>query len=182
MHRSQLEPQDVTARAGIPVTSVARTLLDLARTISHDELTRALRESQFRRIFDLDEALEVVARRPCRPLRALLDDFAPTQSHLEDRLLDICDRHRIERPLTQQPLLGRRVDFLWPHARLVVETDGWEAHHTRAAFQADRNSTNRLQLAGYSVLRFTYSDVARRPAQVAGLIRDALARRRASEP
>jgi len=105
-----------------------------------------------------------------------VDDLTLTRSHIEDRLLEICDRRGIERPATQQPLAGRRVDFLWPIARLVVETDGWEAHGTRNAFQRDRSASNALQLAGYTVLRFTHADLMRRPARVAREIRTALAR------
>jgi very-short-patch-repair endonuclease len=88
-------------------------------------------------------------------------------------LLRLCDRHGIPRPLTQQPLLGRRVDFLWPRERVVVETDGWRAHGTARAFQADRAATNALLLA---VLRFTHADVGPRPRVVARQIRAALRR------
>jgi very-short-patch-repair endonuclease len=105
----------------------------------------------------------------------LVEDLALTQSGLEDRLLDICDHHGISPPLTQQPLFGRRIDFVWPGERVVVETDGWQGHGTRSAFQADRTISNRLQLEGYTILRFTHTDVARRPSHVARQIRTALA-------
>jgi very-short-patch-repair endonuclease len=175
VHRAQLARPDRRRRAGIPVTSPVRTLADLARQVDQADLVRALREAQFLRRFDLAAAQELLGRRPCRPLRILVEDLALTQSGLEDRLLDICDHHRISRPLTQQPLLGRRVDFLWPYERVVVETDGWQGHGTRSAFQADRAISNRLQLDGYTILRFTHADVARRPAHVARQIRAALA-------
>jgi very-short-patch-repair endonuclease len=120
---------------------------------------------------------DALGRRRSRALRRLLDDIAPTQSLLEDRLLRIGDHHGIPRPLTQQRLAGRRVDFLWPDERVVVETDGWNGHSTPTAFQADRATSNALQLAGYAVLRFTHADVDRRPAHVARQISRALAER-----
>jgi very-short-patch-repair endonuclease len=175
VHRAQLDRPDRRRRAGIPVTSPARTLADLARQVDHPDLVRALREAQFLRTFDLAAVQELLDRRPCRALRSLVQDLALTQSGLEDRLLGICDGHAISRPLTQQPLFGRRIDFLWQYERVVVETDGWQGHGTRSAFQADRTLSNRLQLEGYTILRFTHTDVARRPGHVARQIRAALA-------
>jgi hypothetical protein len=173
VHRAQLARPDRRRRAGIPVTSPARTLADLARQVDQADLVRAVREAQFLRRFDLAAVQELLGRRPCRPLRILVEDLALTQSGLEDGLLNICDHHGISRPLTQQPLLGRRVDFLWPYERVVVETDGWQGHGTRSAFQADRTISNRLQLDGYTIPRFTHTDLARRPASVARQIRAA---------
>jgi very-short-patch-repair endonuclease len=86
----------------------------------------------------------------------------------------LLDRHGIPRPLTQQKIAGHRVDFLWPAERVVVETDGWEAHANLAAFQTDRTLTNELQLRGYLVLRLTAADVRRRPAATARTIARAL--------
>ena len=175
VHRCRLEPPDRDEHLRLPVTSAARTLFDLAHELDHDDLVRALREAQFLRRFDLAAMRELLARRPCRPLRALIDDLALTQSGLEDRLLRICDRHGIPRPLTQERVLGRRRDFVWPRERVVVETDGWEGHGTRTAFQSDRTTSNTLQLAGYRILRFTDADLKRRPTLVARQIKSALA-------
>jgi very-short-patch-repair endonuclease len=177
VHHSRLVAADRASRSRVPATSPARTLVDLAFVLSADELARTLREAQFLRIFNLAATRAALARRPSRVLGQLLDDLAVTQSALEDRLLLLCDRHRIPRPLTQRLVLGRRVDFLWPAQRVIVETDGWQAHGTAAAFQADRTSTNAMLLAGYVVLRFTHADVMRRSARVAREIRTALAAR-----
>jgi very-short-patch-repair endonuclease len=173
-HTSCLNAVEATVHRGIPVTSPARTLVDPARVIDDDALVRAVREAQFRRLVHVPSIQEALERRPSCVLRRLIDDIAPTQSVPEDRLFQICDRYRIPRPLTQQPLVGRSVDFLWPAQRLVVEADGWEGHSTPTAFQHDRAMSNALQLAGYAVLRFTYADVTRRPRQVARQIRAAL--------
>ncbi len=174
IHRSRMAPADRQRHVGIAVTSPARTLVDLAHVLDRDALLRALREAQFLRLFDLAATREALTRRPSRVLRVLLEDLALTQSGLEDRLLSVCRRHDIEPPLTQQPLAGRRVDFLWPRQRVVVETDGWEGHGTRGAFQADRATSNELQLRGYHILRFTFADLQRRPAHVARQISAAL--------
>jgi very-short-patch-repair endonuclease len=176
VHHTLVVPADRTVRLAIPVTSPARTLVDVAREEDERTVTRALREAQHLRILDIAATRAALERRPSRVLAALLDDLVETETVLEDDLLRLCDRHGIPRPLTQQPLLGRRVDFLWPRERVVVETDGWGAHGTRRAFQADRAATNALLLAGYVVLRFTHADVVRRPREVARQIRDALQR------
>jgi very-short-patch-repair endonuclease len=72
------------------------------------------------------------------------------------------------------PAAGFSVDALWPAARVVVELDGWAHHKEREAAARDRDKTNRLQLAGYRVLRFLHGDLVRRPADVAEAIRGAL--------
>jgi very-short-patch-repair endonuclease len=169
---------DITRRHGIRVTTPAETLVDLAHELDAHQTRRALREAQFLRLFDLAATQAALGRRPSKHLNALIADLVLAQTDIEDRLLDLCDRHRLPRPRTQQPLLGRSVDFLWPAERVVVETDGWEAHGTRDAFQADRAATNAFQLAGYTVLRFTSADVRRRARRTATQIRRALAQSR----
>jgi very-short-patch-repair endonuclease len=114
-------------------------------------------------------------RRPSQALTDLLDRRAPTQSRHAHRFLRLCQRFDLPAPRTQQRVGGRTVDFLWPDARLIVEIDSWDAHGTPTAFQNDRSASNRLQLSGYVVLRFTDSELERDPARVAGLVRRALA-------
>jgi very-short-patch-repair endonuclease len=166
-HQGRLTSADVTEHLGIPVTTPARTLVDLAHVLDEDDLVRALRETQFLRRFDLAATRKALERRPSRRLSRLLDRLAVTQSGLEDAMLVLCDRLRMPRPLTQQHVLGQRVDFLWPREKVIVETDGWRAHGTASAFQRDRTATNALLVAGYVVLRFTHADVMHRSAQVA---------------
>ena len=181
VHRAHLLPADTRRWQGIPVTSPARTLVDLAHEVDRADLVRALREMQFLRLFQFADVQMALERRPSHDLRMLIEDLVLSQSGLEDRFLALCDRHRIPRPRTQQPLAGRRMDFVWHRERLVVETDGWQAHGTRSAFQADRTASNALQLEGYLVLRFTDADLRRRPAHVARQIRSALTRLRTSD-
>lgn len=83
----------------------------------------------------------------------------PTQSELEDALLPALAAAGLPRPLTQHRIGPYRVDFLWPEHKLVVETDGWQAHGHRAAFESDRARDAWLQAGGHTVLRFTWKQV-----------------------
>src|SRR3954454_634415 len=166
-HEGRLTGADVTIRAGIPVTSPARTLADLAHSLDDQDLERVMREAQFRGLFNRQAIRDALTRRPSVQLRELLDDLNPTQSALEDAFLRLCRRHGIPKPHAQFRDGRRRPDFVWPDARLVVELDSWSAHSTPHAFQADRTQSNAVQLAGWTILRFTYRDVTRRPQLVA---------------
>jgi very-short-patch-repair endonuclease len=173
IHRSQLDPADRTTVKSIPVTTMARTLVDLAGALDDQTFDRLVREAMFQRRFHDTQITAALTRKSSRRLARYVGDHAATQSELEDLLLAICDRHRIPRPQTQHGS-NPRVDFIWHDARLVVEADGWRAHGTRHAFQRDRTTTNALQLAGYTVLRFTEEDLTHRPRAVAKQIRDGL--------
>jgi very-short-patch-repair endonuclease len=104
----------------------------------------------------------------------------PTRSELERRLLAALKAAGLPRPLCNHPIGRYRADFLWPEHRLVVETDSWLAHGTPYAFQADRTTSNTLQLKGWMILRFTWKDVTKRSRRVATAVKDALRAR--SEP
>ena len=81
----------------------------------------------------------------------------PTQSELEDTLLPALEAAGIPKPLTQHPIGPYRVDFYWPDYKLIVETDGWQGHGHREAFEDDRARDALLHAHGYTVLRFTWS-------------------------
>ena len=173
IHRSNLDSADHTKIQGIPVTRIARTLIDLDRVLDDRAFDRLVRDAMFKRRFDDARVREALQRKRSRRLPGYLHDHAGTQSGLEDLLLRICDRHRIPRPQTQHGT-NPRVDFIWHDQNLVVEVDGWLAHGTRHAFQRDRTATNALQLAGYTVLRFTEHDLTQRPRTVAAQIKQVL--------
>jgi very-short-patch-repair endonuclease len=173
-HQGRLAPADRVQRMGIPVTSPARTLADLAHLLDDEALERVVREAQFRRLFSVRAIQDALTRRPSVALRELLDDLNPTQSMLEDAFLRLCRRHGLPKPHAQVRAGRRRPDFVWPDARLVVEVDSWSAHSTPHAFQADRTQSNAVQLAGWTILRFTHRDVTRRPQRVAAQVRQAL--------
>jgi very-short-patch-repair endonuclease len=188
-----LEGEDVEALDGIPVTSVARTLVDLAGTVSRRQLAKALGEAERQRVFDLtaiERAMAATARRRGRghaKLRAALAELAAvgapvTRSELEERFVQLLDAHGLPRPQTNYGIGGMEVDAAWPAQWLVVELDGWGAHATRRAFQEDRERGNTLELAGWTVLRFTWADVTSWPEQTAATVRGALARGRRYPP
>jgi len=173
-HQGRLAPADRVQRMGIPVTSPARTLADLAHSLDDEALERVVREAQFRGLFSVRAIRDALTRRPSVALHELLDDLNPAQSELEDAFLRLCRRFDIPRPRAQVRGRRRRPDFVWAEARLVVEVDSWQAHSTPHAFQADRTLSNAVQLAGWTILRFTYRDVTRRPQLVAAQVRQAL--------
>lgn len=93
-----------------------------------------------------------------------------TRSQLENRFLAFCARHSIPAPHTNQPLLGYEVDAFWPQANLVVELDGYAAHGTRKAFQADRERDRHLLGAGFRPVRVTPLDLRNETALARGLL------------
>jgi very-short-patch-repair endonuclease len=184
---------DRTEVDGIPATSVARTLVDLAGTVSARQLRKALDEAERRRCVDLGEIEDALARTARRngrghaAMRAALHELRTvavslTRSALEERFLTLLDAHGLPRPQTNASIDGMEVDFVWPRERLGVETDGWAAHATRQAFQRDRERSNELTAKGWTVLRFTHADVVARPSATAARVARALAAGRRYPP
>ena len=175
LHRSStLLAEDVTAHRGIPVTTVARTLLDVAATLSEPSLARTVEQTEIRRLFDLRKVDETLARNPrhrgAKRLRRALElyrDDELTRSELEKVFLALCDAHGIPRPLVNHIVEGNEVDFLWPEQRLVVETDGRATHLTRAAFERDRERDARLLVLGYPTMRVSERQIRLAPSAVA---------------
>jgi Protein of unknown function (DUF559)/Transcriptional regulator, AbiEi antitoxin len=180
VHRTVCLPEnEVTRCEGIPVTSVTRTLLDLAEVIPRRALERAMDEAERLRVFDERALREVLESHPGRrgsPLiAAVLEDHAVgstlTRSELEERFLALCEDAGIEGPEVNAKVGRYEVDFLWPEKRLIVETDGEQSHRTRAAFERDRARDARLTAMGYRVMRFTHRQITREPRTVERLLR-----------
>ncbi len=159
---------DTTTRHGIAVTTPGQTLADLAMALPRRDLEKAVEMADVRRLH--------VAIPEDHPGALRLHDAAAgalpvtTDSPLEDAFLALCDAYDIPRPLVQPIVAGFRVDFCWPEERLIVETDGYEHHGTRAAFERDRAKDARLTASGWRVLRFTDPQVQGEPAFVAGVV------------
>lgn len=185
-HRSRLPDDEVTIKDGIPVTTVARTLFDLAAVLPPGRLARAVNEAEVRRLWDLVSLADLLARHPRRPgaaaIRALLatPGGAGTRSELEDRFLGFLDRTGLPRPATNAPFwLGARwiePDCTWQEQRLIVELDGYETHRTRAAYEHDRARDRALTAAGWRVMRVTWRHLHEAPELLAGELRAALGR------
>jgi hypothetical protein len=178
VHRSStLEAADLTNVDGIACTSVARTLLDLADVVNRRGVERAVDQADVLRVFDLRAVEEVLSRAAGRRgvgvLRRVLAEYdrpALTDRELEERFLAICRAAGLPKPEVNSWIQledgAVKADFLWRAERLVVETDGWEAHGTRRAFENDRRRDRRLRLAGWEPVRFTWWDIEREPGGV----------------
>lgn len=186
VHRPRsLHEDDRAMRNGIPVTSMARTLLDLAAVVRARQLARVIDEADRLDLLDV-RAIERLADRSNghrglgllrQALRANRGPRAVTRSELERRFLSLCRDAGLPRPQTNIAIEGIEVDAAWPGRRLVVELDGYEFHRTRARFEDDRSRDGELQVAGYRVVRITHRRLELDAAGVARVVRRLLARR-----
>jgi predicted transcriptional regulator of viral defense system len=186
VHRARLDRADVTRIDGLAVTTVARTLVDLAGVVAPDRLRKALDEAERSRHLDV-RAIEAVLTRTRgrngagheRIKRALAELAAAgttvTRSVLEDRFLALLEARGVPRPSANAWAAKMELDAVWPAARLAVELDGWDVHKTRHAFQRDRTRSNDLQVAGWTILRFTHADVVHRAEETVARVVRALA-------
>jgi very-short-patch-repair endonuclease len=160
---TELHPDDRAEVDGIPVTSVSRTLLDLAEVVPAEELRRAYEAAERHELLDVQAVHQLQARsngrRGLPALLALLDydprEAVESKSDLESRFLDLVRDAGLPRPQLNVLVEGFLVDAYWPHARLVVELQSWEHHGHRQAFERDNSKLARLQVAGFTVLPFT---------------------------
>ncbi|MEX2528239.1 MAG: DUF559 domain-containing protein [Gemmatimonadota bacterium] len=181
-HRVRFLPLDeVTEVDGVPVTSAARTLADIAGEAEMRELERALAQAERRGLADPAGVERVMARRPhirgVRILRSLLGDVdrrALTRSEAEERLLELVRKARLPSPHVNVLLAGYEVDFLWRGARLVLEVDGFAYHSSRASFEQDRRRDAILSARGFRVIRITWRQITREPEAVLARLAQAL--------
>lgn len=170
---------DVTEWRGVPVTTVARTLADLAAVLDPEELARACHEAEVRyrtRPAQVDAVLERGRRPGAGRLRAVLrGDQRVTLSKLERRFLTLMDRARLPLPETNRRAGARRVDCRWPGHRLTVELDSYRFHGSRHAWERDRRREREAYARGDQHRRYTYADVFEEPAQMLAELRALLA-------
>jgi hypothetical protein len=187
-HSASLPEDEVTTKDGIPVTTVPRTLFDLAAIASLDLVENALRESEYLRLFDrlsLHHLLERYPRhRGARVVRACLErraEFPDGRAHrgLEERFLPFLEHYGLPRPRLNAwiEVAGHRyqVDCLWPRPLVIVELDSFEAHGIRPSFEGDRARDRRLHVAGYRAPRITWRQLEGEPEAIAADLRALLA-------
>jgi len=182
LHKGRLHAEDRAKRDGIPVTSVARTIFDLAETHDDGWMRGVFEEADRLRILRLAELRRVcdrgAGRRGLGLARRLAEEAIAAEndpaSFLENLFFTFCREQRLPRPLTNVPVLGFEVDALWLGARVIVELDGWRSHRHRAAFERDRIRDADHAVAGYRVIRVTYRRLKREPAVVADQLRELL--------
>lgn len=170
--RPALPAADVVACAGIPVTTVPRTLIDLATEIDEIKIERAVNEADKRDLVDPESLRSILERYEgepgVRPLRALLDKrtFRLSDSDLEILFRPIAAEAGLPFPLSKQIVNGWEVDFYWPDLGLVVETDGLRYHRTASSQTRDARRDRTHALAGMTPLRFTHYEIKYEPAVV----------------
>jgi very-short-patch-repair endonuclease len=176
-----LDPDDVTFADWLPLTSPARTLLDLAGVEDAETLEEAVAAAQVRRLVRVEDLWDQLARsngrRGARALRALLERHAPpanVRSRAERLMLRLIRRSGLPEPLVNERVGRWRPDFFWPEHRVAAEYDSYEFHTDIAAFRRDREKSNDLQLRGIMVLRFTWHELTRTPAKLDARLRQAL--------
>lgn len=170
-HCATPPPDEITVSDGIPVTTVPRTLFDLAEVAPAIEVESALRESEYLRLHDRLSLLDLLDRYPGRRgSRTIRESLARRAEHpgrvrspLEERFLPFLRRHRLPPPQLNAwiSLRGRRfqVDCLWSEPKQIVEVDGYESHGTRIAFREDRARDRVLRVAGYEVTRIAWAQL-----------------------
>lgn len=183
VHQSPLLGDEVVRVRGIPVTSVPRTMLDLAATRPEREVARAWNEMEVRGYRDRLSVPHLLERHPGRkgsPLLARLSggNEAPvgiTRNDLEEGFLALVDRHGLPRPRMNAhlPVRGRfyEIDCLWEDARVAIELDGGAAHRTKKAFDDDRERDRILTAEGFTTARITWDHITLTPDEVASDLR-----------
>ncbi len=165
---------------GLPVTPVARTLLDFASVAPPRNVRKAVAEADFLHLLDLDVIDAVTgAGRPGsaklnRALALHRPEYARTRSELEDLFLDLCRRHRMSLPEANVKVGPHTVDALWRGERVVVELDGGDGHASYGQMQRDRGRDLFLRRRGFTVLRYSWRQVAAQGGEVATDIRRVL--------
>lgn len=178
-HCALLPADEVAVLDAIPVTSVNRTLFDYAGIVPLDRLEAAIREAEYRRLWDHLSLPALLARHPGHRgnvnLRLCLERLQRTvgftRSDLEELFLPLLDRFGLPRPRlnARLPVAGEwiEVDCLWRELGLAAELDSRSAHETRSAFEADRDRDRRLQAEGWRVVRITWRQLHDEPARIA---------------
>jgi very-short-patch-repair endonuclease/predicted transcriptional regulator of viral defense system len=183
LHYSPVASDERSTEAGIPVTTVARTLLDLAEVLDGDGLRHAFEEADRLKLLRMPELERVCSRAgkrkglvALRRLIAAAREPITTRSPLENRFAEFFREHLADlpAPLTNVSILDHEVDAYWPGHRLVVEIDGWGFHGHRAAFEHDRARDAAMQAEGYRVIRLTHRQLETEAPRVTTQLRTML--------
>jgi hypothetical protein len=184
-HRSRrLDESDRGRIANIPVTSLPRTLLDIAAVIQQRRLVYALERAEKLGVFDFSAIHACCARNKghhgLKPLTAAIQAIEPEAAHAHDGIertfIAFCKRYAVPPPAMNASVAGLTVDALWAKQKVIVELDSWTHHRTRKAFEEDRRRDATLKLAGYEVLRVTDCWLKEEPAQLAATLLNLLHR------
>jgi hypothetical protein len=184
IHRARSLDGQTTRHDGVPVTTPARTILDLATTLDRRGIERLLDHAENARLGDVIP-LDALARaqaghRGAAKVLALLNvhepGTTPTRGELEELFLALCREAGLQRPLVNHFVEGFEADFVFPDQRLLVETDSWRHHRSRDSFERDRRRDAEHAAAGWRILRFTWRQLEHEPRTVAAAVEAALYR------
>lgn len=180
----RIDPRQATTWRGIPITTVPRTLVDLAGVLPEDDLARACHEAGVRHGTTPAAVDAVLGRHPNAPgagkLRRVLHGDVPVAlSRLEAGFLALLRAEGLLLPRTNRPASGRRVDCRWPAQRLTVEVDGYRYHRSRYAWEQDRRREREARARGDDFRRYTYGDVFEDPRLMLAELRALLPRAQA---
>jgi hypothetical protein len=190
LHRVVLPDADITEIDGIPVTSLASTILDLAAVLTPQQLERALRRAEELRLFDLRALEALLARTLGHPGRGPLlrvlaiyqDEPAVLRSNLERRFLRLVKRAGLPAPSMNFVVAGFELDAYWEPERFAVELDVFETHGTHDAFESDRLRQDDLLLIDVEMIRVTGPRLRREPKATIERVAAHLDRRRRNRP
>jgi hypothetical protein len=188
VHRCRtLTASDRRVRLSIPVTSPARTLLDIASDTAPRRLSRLVNDARRARLLALAELTDVLGRNPYHPGTKHLMQFTdrpanPTRSTFEDDFLAFVRRYGLPVALINHVVLGHERDAVYPEQKVIVELDGWEFHKDRLSFNADRARDKRALQAGWVTVRITYDGLHEAPDDEAATLRAILDDRGAQGP
>jgi predicted transcriptional regulator of viral defense system len=184
-HTADLAPQDLARRDGIPVTSLARTILDLAADSSPRAVARHLESAHEAKLFDLGAMVDLLDRtrghRGNAKVRAALhiyeEQTAFTRSGLERRFLGLVTAAGLPPPAMNAFVAGYEIDAYWEEERFGVELDVFATHGSPLSFERDRVRDDELAHAGVLTIRVTGARLEREPAAVVDSVRRHLSRR-----
>jgi len=191
VHRTR-DPIAIRRRDGIPVTTPMRALLDLGAMAPAWVVELALDRAEAAKLVTVAAVEWELARlaRPGRrgagPLRKVLNRRAlletPPDGVLEPRFARLCKLAALPRPVFQHRVGQYEIDFAYPQLMIAIEVDGYGPHSSPKAFQSDRDRQNVLVGLGWTVLRFTWADIVKRPEHVAKLVAAAIVNAQAAMP
>ncbi len=174
LHYADLPADEVTVLHGIPVTSIARTLLDVSALVQRHELRGAMRQAEQLRLTDplgLGALIERYPRKPGIPaLRAIVEEaqrgLGIVRSEFEERFQTFLLNAGLPSPKTNVRIEDTEVDCAWPDQHLIVELDGRQTHDTQHAFEEDRARDRRLGVAGWRIVRITWRQLTEHPEEL----------------
>jgi very-short-patch-repair endonuclease len=185
VHRaSKLDRRDITRHHGIPVTTLARTLLDMAPRMTPKSLTRAVNDGRQNRHVGLDALADVIARSPqhrgATKLKSVLGlcDDRPTRSGFEDDFVEFCRTYGLPTPRVNRDVAGHEADIVFVEEKVIVELDSWLFHWSRSSFEDERKRDTDTLLADHVTVRLTDERFDNEPAQVASDLHTILTERR----